>query len=320
MKYHIKPYQVLNAENMIPSVMPAHSIFSKLDPSEEIATVSKTIIQGLLRDEIGYDGVITTDSMTMGGLMAKYSIGEACIMAVEAGVDLLLLKDENILRYELHEALTNAVRSGRLAEDRIDQSLRRIWKLKAEYGLFDNGGMVDTDQIESVLWDKNAQLVGKEAAERVIRLKRDKSSILPLKPEQKVMIVDRVIFSQKTRNDSWNHPAMFWKFMLEKSPNISYVDYEPHSREHALEAVQGKIDEIDVIVATADFDRNDKDHTDKKFLNELRKFGKPVVLVSTVPYEELLIPEEMETVIVSYGLMRYSLLAVTDYLYNNGNC
>ncbi len=315
MKYHIKPYKVLSDENNMPSVMPAHSAYSKLDTSGEIATVSKKIIQGILRDEIGFDGVITTDSMTMGGLMAKYSVGEACILAVEAGVDLLLLKDENVLRYELHEALCEAVNSGRISEERINQSLRRIWKLKSEYGLFDTGGIVDTTKIESVLHDKAIHQVGREAASRVINIKRDDNKILPLKKDQNVLIVDRIIFSQKSRNDSWNHPVMLWQFMLEKSSNIAYVDYEPESREYALDIAKELLDQTDVIVVTADFDRNDKDHSDKKFLNQLRELGKPVVMISSNPYEELLIPTEMETVIVSYGLMHESLKAVAGILY-----
>ncbi|MCP3967986.1 MAG: hypothetical protein GY750_18195 [Lentisphaerae bacterium] len=54
-------------------------------------------------------------------------------LAVEAGIDLLLLKDKNVLLYELHDALTQAVKSGRLPEERINQSLHRIWKLKGEW-------------------------------------------------------------------------------------------------------------------------------------------------------------------------------------------
>ncbi|MCP3967987.1 MAG: hypothetical protein GY750_18190 [Lentisphaerae bacterium] len=103
--------------------------------------------------------------------------------------------------------------------------------------------------------------------------------------------------------------------MLDKSPNIAYVDYEPHSRNYAIETVKKMFDEIDVIVVAAEFNRNDKDHGDKKLLNKLREFGKPVVMISTVPYEEFLISEEMENVIVSYGLMRESLKAVSEFLY-----
>ncbi len=65
--------------------------------------------------------------MTMGGLMARYTVYEAVVKAIEAGVDIVLLKDDNSLRYEAHAALAEAIRSGRISDERVNQSLRRIW-------------------------------------------------------------------------------------------------------------------------------------------------------------------------------------------------
>lgn len=319
MRVHIKPYAVLAKEGRIPSVMPAHSLYPGLDDSEEIATVSPKIITGILREELNFDGVITTDSITMGGLMAKYSVGEASIRAIEAGVDLLLLKDENVLRYELLETLAEAVKTGRIPEERINQSLRRVWTLKWKYGLFKNGGIVDASKTEATIQKKEFKAIGKEAAQKVIRLERDNEKLLPLDPEKNILIVDRIIFSQLSRNDSWNHPAMFWEFMLKQSPNVAYVDYQSNTREAAKSTISEIIDEIDTIVVTAHFDRNDHDHKDKKFISSLKEFGKPVILISTNPYEELLIPEDIGTVIVSYGLMRQSLEAVSEFLFKKEN-
>lgn len=312
---HIEPYSVLAKEGLIPAVMPAHSAYPTLDDSGEIATVSQKIITGILREKLGYDGVITTDSMTMGGLMAKYSVGEACIRAIDAGVDLLLLKDENVLRYELLESLSNAVKSGRITEDRINKSLRRIWTLKWNYGLFENGGIVDSYQTEKIVQSEEFRTIGRNAAEKVIHIKRDEDRLLPLPKDKNILVIDRVIFSQLSRNDSWNHPAMFWEFMLKQTPNVAYIDYLPKTREQARKAAAEMMDKIDYIVVTAHFDRNDHDHADKEFLTSLKSFGKPIVLVSSNPYEELLIPENIGTVIVTYGLMRESLEAVSEFLF-----
>lgn len=312
---HLKPYSVLSKEGAIPSVMLAHSIFPGLDASGEIATVSPSIVNGILRGELGYDGVITTDSMTMGGLMAKYSVGEACVRAIEAGVDLLLLKDENVLRYELLESLVAAVKSGRITEARLAQSLRRVWSLKWKYGLFENGGIVDASKTEAAIQCEKFKAAGREAARKVIHVKRDNEGLLPLNPQKRILLVDRVIFSQLSRNDSWNHPAMLWEFMLKRMPNVAYIDYQPKSHEKAQKAIAEMAGQVDCIVATAHFDRNEHGHSDKEFLAGLKKFGKPVVLVSTNPYEELLIPENIGTVVVAYGLMRESLEAVSEFLF-----
>ncbi len=313
-RYHLEPYRVLAKEKMIPAVMPAHSVYPTLDPSEEIATVSKRMIQGILRDEFGFDGVITTDSMTMGGLMAKYSVGEACVLALEAGVDLLLLKDENVLRYELLESVVKAVKSGRLREERIHQSLRRIWSLKYDYGLFVNGGVVDIGAIEGELMNPEYHNIGLKAARNTIRVHRDNDKLLPLRKDENILVVDTVIFNQRMQNDSWNHPGMLWEFMLKRSPNVAYVDYTDSTTDDCHKRIATIIDQIDKIVVTANFTRGEK-CSGKSFVRSLKKYGKPIVMVSSNPYEELLIPDDIGTVIVSYGFMRDSSIAISEYLY-----
>ena len=312
-RIHLAPYVKLCAEKVVPAVMPAHSIYPMLDPTEEIATVSKRIITGILREELGFNGVITTDSMTMGGLMAKYTVGEAVIRAIEAGVDLVLLKDDNSLRYEAHQALTDAIRSGRLGETRVAQSLRRIWSLKWDYGLFKNGGIVKTKGLDERLYDPALHAVGTEAAERVIHVLRDRQRALPLRRDQKILLVDRVIDTQLVTNDYWNHPAMFWEFMLQQNPNVSYIDYTPKTIPATAKIIEQVAPQADAIVVTGLYSRNQTEDV-SQFLVGLKRFGKPVVMVSTNPYPQA-VPGEMDTVVMSYSLMRSGLLAVSRFLF-----
>ncbi|MDD5677595.1 MAG: glycoside hydrolase family 3 N-terminal domain-containing protein [Kiritimatiellae bacterium] len=312
-RQHVAPYVTLCAEKVVPAVMPAHSIYPALDPTGEIATVSKPIITGILREELGFDGIITTDSMTMGGLMAKYTVGEAVVKAIEAGVDLVLLKDDNSLRYEAHKTLADAIRSGRISETRVNESLRRIWSVKWDYGLFADGGIVKTKGLDARMFKPADRKVGTEAARRVINLMRDKPGVLPFRKEQKVLVVDRITQTQKFTNDYWNHPAMLWEFMLEQSPNVSYIDYQDQTipaTNKVLDQVAGK---VDVIVVTGAYNRN-LPADSKSFLTSLKRFGKPVILVSNNPYE-LIVPQEIDTVIVSYSLLHDGLRAVSRFLY-----
>ena len=315
---HLKPYKVLCSENVVPAVMPAHSIYPALDESSEIATVSSKIITNILREEYGYDGIITTDSMTMGGLMAKYSVGEACVRAFEAGVDLLLLKDDNSLRFEMHDSLVRSIKSGRISEERLNQSLRRILSMKWDYGLFDNGGKVDTDAIKNELRNKAHIQTGLESCRKVIRLKRDSDNLLPLDKDQKILVIDRITQNQLLHNDSWNYPGMLWDFMLRESKNVSYVDYTPDTMDRAGNLAEQLIPSIDIIVVTAHFNRGEENNS-KDFIRGLKRFEKPIVLVSSNPYEELVIPKEIGTVVVCYGLMRQNLEAVSEFLFNCGS-
>jgi len=115
------------------SVMTGHLSLPALDPDRP-ATLSHPIITGLLREELGFEGLIVTDGLDMQGITEGLQIGEIAVRALEAGVDqLILTRDER----RAHRAIMRAINEGRLTEDRIDASLTRILQAKAWAGLAD---------------------------------------------------------------------------------------------------------------------------------------------------------------------------------------
>ena len=114
------------------AVMTAHILFPALDP-ELPATLSPAILTGLLREELGFDGLIITDDLEMRGVADKWGAPEAAVLAVEAGADILLCCHEWQTQRAVHAALTAAVQTGRLTESRLDQSLTRIAVAKAQW-------------------------------------------------------------------------------------------------------------------------------------------------------------------------------------------
>lgn len=111
-------------------VMVSHQLAASVDPDTP-ASLSPVII-GLLRNELGFDGVVITDALRMGAVHNKYTSGDACVLALEAGADMLLLP------YSFTAAckgVMQAVTDGRLTEARIDESVLRILTLKEKYGL-----------------------------------------------------------------------------------------------------------------------------------------------------------------------------------------
>lgn len=117
-------------------VMIAHILLPKLDTSHP-ATLSKEVVTDLLRKEMEYDGVVVTDDMTMGAIVNDYGLDEASVMAVKAGVDIILMAhgDENVQK--TFTALKDAVENGDITEKRIDESVQRILLLKNKYELAD---------------------------------------------------------------------------------------------------------------------------------------------------------------------------------------
>lgn len=133
--YELEPYmQLLNQSNACGAVMTAHIVNRQLDETALPATLSHTILTGLLRDTLHFDGVIITDDMQMKAITAHYGIEEALVLAINAGVDMLIfgaqLDDTPKLR-ELIDIVEQKVNRGEIFAERIDEAYRRVRQLKA---------------------------------------------------------------------------------------------------------------------------------------------------------------------------------------------
>ncbi|HCA86109.1 MAG TPA: beta-N-acetylhexosaminidase [Streptomyces sp.] len=117
----------------IDSIMTAHLLFPALDPADDPATLSKPILTGILRERLGYDGVVVTDSLGMAGVRQKYGDERVPVLAIKAGVDQLLNPPDLPVAWN---ALLGAVRNGEISEARLDLSILRVLELKARRGLF----------------------------------------------------------------------------------------------------------------------------------------------------------------------------------------
>ncbi|SEU37358.1 beta-N-acetylhexosaminidase [Nonomuraea wenchangensis] len=143
----------------VDAVMSAHIVFPKLDPSGDPATLSKPILTGLLRQKLGYDGVISTDALNMAGVRQKYDDGEIAVRAVLAGADLLLMPNDLPKSYQ---AVLAAVKSGRIGERRLDQSVTRLLKLKQAKGYLTEAPTASVSRADDVLRSaEHRKLVGR---------------------------------------------------------------------------------------------------------------------------------------------------------------
>ncbi|MBG0828091.1 beta-hexosaminidase [Planomonospora sp. ID67723] len=148
----------------IDMIMSAHVVMPRLDPSGDPATLSKPILTGLLRQELGFDGVISTDALDMQGVRKKYGDGEVAVRAVLAGADLLLMPPDYPKAYE---SVLAAVKSGRISADRLDASVRRLLTLKAARGILEKAPVADPADAERTLRSaehrKVASLINRKA-------------------------------------------------------------------------------------------------------------------------------------------------------------
>ncbi|MBB5347590.1 hypothetical protein JWG42_13110 [Desulfoprunum benzoelyticum] len=129
----LEPFRTLITGNKADLVMVGHLFNSRIDPLLP-ATLSPAAIDGLLRRDLGFDGAVITDDLQMRAITDRYGLAEACIMALTAGADILIIG--NNLQYDplivgrITAAIVEAVRQGRLAEERIHAAWQRVRKLQ----------------------------------------------------------------------------------------------------------------------------------------------------------------------------------------------
>lgn len=129
------PYRALIENNKVDAIMTAHIVNKRLDPEGLPGTLSKSIMTGLLRDSLNYDGVIFSDDMQMHAITKHFGLEKALRLSILAGVDILMFSNniqgsKNRTVDNVHSVIKKLVKEGIISEERIDESYRRILKLK----------------------------------------------------------------------------------------------------------------------------------------------------------------------------------------------
>ncbi|MFJ6018544.1 glycoside hydrolase family 3 protein [Nocardiopsis alba] len=174
---HLPPFRAA-VEAGIDSIMTAHVLMPGLESDEDPdpATLSPTLIDGILRDELGYDGVVTTDALNMDGVRQRHSDGEVAVRVIEAGVDQLLMPPNP---EEAGAAIHEAVESGRIDEERIDRSVLRVLTLKEKRGILE-AEPVDPAAATSAMEDPDHAEAAQRVADASVTLLRNENDLLPL--------------------------------------------------------------------------------------------------------------------------------------------
>jgi len=139
------PFKALIQEN-VNSIMTAHILLKKIDPDLP-ATLSSEVIYKLLRQKMKYKGLIVTDALVMQAISTRYSVGEASVMAIEAGVDLIMMPEN---ADEAINAILNALINGRITMDRLQNSLDRREKELSKLNRFKSNKVTDSVDLNSL--------------------------------------------------------------------------------------------------------------------------------------------------------------------------
>jgi beta-N-acetylhexosaminidase len=160
--------------------MSAHLAVPALEPPDLPATLSPKLLNGVLRGDMGFRGLIVTDALQMGGIAQGFPAGEAAVRALEAGADVLMMPPDPKAAIN---AVVAAVRSGRITRKRIEESVNRLLVAKARVGLASKK-LVNLDAIHDTVNSAESNMVAAQVADQSVTLVRNRDEMIPLKSPQ----------------------------------------------------------------------------------------------------------------------------------------
>ncbi|MGO4888777.1 glycoside hydrolase family 3 N-terminal domain-containing protein [Anaerobacillus sp. MEB173] len=298
----LKPFAAA-ITNGLDMLMTAHIAFptiektkftSKKDGSSIFipATLSEKIITGLLRNEMGYEGIVISDAFTMNAIAEHFGEEKAVQMAISAGVDIILMPNDVAKAFQ---AVSTAVKNGEISESKLDQSVKRILTVKHNYGLFDQQTNLNEklENVKHVVGSAQHRTIEKTISEHAITLIKNDSQHLPYKLNNGDHIT--IIAEQA------NHANVIKQQLSDMNKNISITAMTIEEFQKNKQIIE-KSDFT--ILATYQFRTNLFDHPWAKIqtvLNELNKQGKGYVNLSLGNPYEFMFLEGVQTSIASYG-------------------
>lgn len=285
------------------AVMTAHIELPELDPTPNTpTTLSAPIVQGLLRKELGFDGLIYTDSMGMAGVAALYGPGEAAVRAVKAGNDVILHSPDD---GEAFRGIVEAVKAGGIPEAQVKASVERILRAKARANLHRNR-MVNLEQISTTVGTRRNQAVADDVSRRSITLLKDTGGQVPLKAPREAQVLYLSVLDYPS---GWRIAAPSRTFIPElrsRWPNVTAIELSDRTTPAELELVRAMAPRFDVVIASvfvragSASGRMDLSEPLQRLLNGFGRGNRPFVTVFFGnPYVAMYLPD-LPAVMLTY--------------------
>ncbi|MCI2424076.1 glycoside hydrolase family 3 protein [Saccharopolyspora sp. K220] len=281
------------------TVMSAHIVVPKLDDSGEPSTLAPKVLTGMLRDELGYQGVIVTDSLQMDGVRQKHPDAEIPVLALKAGADLMLMP------FNVQTAIDgviNAVRTGQLTEQRIDESVARILALKSARGVLDNP-FVDVSKVDQIVGTPEHLAAAQGITDRTTTVLRN-DGMLPLKSPGTMFVTgagDKATAALAERIKARGPQASALATGLQPTP------------EQINQAVEeAKRHDVTVVLTNAAWSATNATQLD--LVRALQQTGKPVVAVAVRdPYDAAYV--DLPAWIATYSDKAVAMESLTKVLF-----
>jgi beta-N-acetylhexosaminidase len=225
----------------VDAVMTAHLAVPALEPENIPATVSSKILTGVLRDELGFHGLVVTDAMDMQGLAAMFDTAEASVRAIQAGADVLLMpkRAEDAIR-----GLVAAVENGRISRRRLDDSVTRVLTAKARLGLAKKR-LVNLEDIADVVDSPESDERAQSVADHAVTLVTDTRDSLPIRHAENTCLI------AMTEGRRSQQGIRLIDEVKKRAPGITTTVLDPAMTKTDLDQVAEKVSGCGQIIAAA---------------------------------------------------------------------
>ena len=301
-KVEIYPFKAV-IEAGVDSIMTAHIYVPALESKKGIpATLSYSILTNLLRRKLGYAGVIITDCLEMKAIADNFGTVEGAVMAIEAGVDIVLVSHTLDKQKAAIEKTIKAVKEGRITEERIDQSVWRILKLKEQKIGFKGAPVSDYRKINKEKEEKIAYEISKDG----VTLVKDENNLIPIKNNyKKVLVIDFPIKKLSLVEDDIEGNNLLINFLRKEEIKVKYIAL-PCS-ESELTLPEG----TDLIIVCA-YDAVHNAYQVKE-IKKLQSTGTPLIVLSSNPYDLQVLPG-ITTFLAIYDYSSFNLEVAGEIL------
>jgi len=295
----------------VETIMSAHISFPAITHDETLpATLSPTILRGLLREQLGFQGVIISDCLEMKAISEGVGIARGSVLSLLAGIDLVLISHLYERQRTGITAIQEALQTGELPPDILQQAVGRVIRLKERYLSWDKALADPTAPLQ---WVGNAahQLLSDRAYEASTTLVRDNAGLLPLQlqPEQHIAVVYPV---KKAWTEVADRKLAIEDLAQQLQQRHTNISVHPFAAQTTAE-IQAAVQDADIIVAVTV--NANLDEQQVSLMHALLQSGRPVIgLAVHNPYDLLAFPE-LGTYLVTYEYTAPALAAAVRVLF-----
>jgi beta-N-acetylhexosaminidase len=295
------------------AIMTGHSVYPVYD-SKYPTTLSKVLLTDLLKGELGFDGVIVSDAIGMAAILKKWPLPVACAMAIKAGCDTILLKADDESRSQCFFGIKRAVENGDLSEERLNDAVSRLLKMKYDQGLFQSAGKKDPKKAQAYALSKPVVDFCWDIAKKALIVMRDDKKMLPLKKNKKILVIEQRIPYEFCGKDPYMHTHMLCERMSENSLNLILADTEFSAFDDEIKECLQLAKQADLVVMTNYYARIVKSGNNQLLAKKLKAAGHKVVVVTNSPYIEGT-TKEADAVVCNFSGTPDSIRAAADLLF-----